>query len=186
MAKIGKKRRKKASSVTLSNEEIDSLKRSVEAIESVKQKHGLSYGDILGLLKEEKERIPVTIFNKKLSPLESISRYLKDCLGLNYHEIALLLARDERNIWHSYNDSLKKHPERLTAEKTRFFVPLKIFAEKRSSILESIVVHLKDEYSLGYRQISALINRDERTVWTAFSRAAKKLERTKSSSQNGL
>lgn len=172
--KTGKNREKIVDSFILTPEEMESLRKAVDAIEAAKEKHGLSYNGILDLLKER--RIPVTIFNKKLSSLESISRYLKDELDLNYHQIAVLLGRDERNIWHSYNNSLKKHPEKLVAGPTQFFIPLSIFAEKKFSILESIVVHLRHEYNLSYSQISRIVQRDERTVWTACSRARKKQE----------
>lgn len=179
MAKIERKRARKSSFTSvLAPQEISSLKKAIEVLGFAKEKHGLSYEDVLGLLREEQEKIPVTIFNDELSPLESISRYLKDSLGLSYHEIAVLIGRDERNIWHSYSSSLKKHPEKLDAKETKFFIPLKIFAERRFSILESIAVHLKEEYNLSYREISSMIMRDERTVWTAYNRAAKKMKKS--------
>lgn len=176
-----KKRGDSTFSAKLTSGELNSLKGAVETVEALRQKYEFSYEDVLGLLKEEKERIPATIFNDKLSSLESISRYLKDGLGLSYHEIAILLGRDERNIWHSCNKSLKKHPEKISPAETQFFVPLSLFAEKRFSILESIVVHLREEYSLSFKRISELVCRDQRTVWTAYSRAMKKMKPKQSS-----
>ncbi len=46
--------------------------------------------------------------DRKLSALESIIEYLKEIRKLNYHEISILLNRDERNIWTMYNRAKKK------------------------------------------------------------------------------
>ncbi len=54
--------------------------------------------------------IPISIFsNIKLSILESIVKNLKESQNLSYHNVAVLLKRDDRTIWTVYNRSLKKH-----------------------------------------------------------------------------
>jgi len=53
--------------------------------------------------------IPVEIFqDRKVAVLERLSEYLKDKLALSYHEIAVLLNRDDRTIWTCYNRAKKK------------------------------------------------------------------------------
>jgi len=53
--------------------------------------------------------IPLSIFhNKKLCVLEALSHFLKDIKNLTYHQIGLLLGRDERNIWTVYHRAKKK------------------------------------------------------------------------------
>ena len=43
--------------------------------------------------------IPSSIFqDRNVSVLEAISRYMKEDLALSYHEIAILLNRDDRTI----------------------------------------------------------------------------------------
>jgi len=60
--------------------------------------------------KESKFFIPVSAFtDRKFSVLESIVCYLKDKFNLRYSEIAVLLKRDERNIWTVYNNYKKKN-----------------------------------------------------------------------------
>jgi hypothetical protein len=64
--------------------------------------------------KEEKTAktvaIPSDIFrDRTLAPLESISEYLKDREGMSFHEIAVLLNRDDRTIWTCYSRAKKKH-----------------------------------------------------------------------------
>ena len=66
--------------------------------------------------REEKEvqivEIPSSIFrDRKLAPLESITEYLKDNLSMSYHEIAVLLNRDDRTIWTCYHRAKKKSSE---------------------------------------------------------------------------
>lgn len=44
--------------------------------------------------------IPTHIFlDRTLSVLETLSEYLHNTQGLTYHEIAVLLNRDDRTIW---------------------------------------------------------------------------------------
>ena len=53
--------------------------------------------------------IPVSILkDRNLSVLENIASYLKDSFGINYHNIALLLNRDDRTIWTVYQRAKKK------------------------------------------------------------------------------
>ena len=60
-------------------------------------------------MKESKVNIPIYIFqDRTLSVLEVMVEYLKEKLKLNYHEIAVLLNRDDRTIWTCYNRAKKK------------------------------------------------------------------------------
>ena len=57
--------------------------------------------------------IPPSIFHKyPLAVLESIVVYLKDERNLTYHEIGVLLDRDERNVWTVYKRARKKLDEK--------------------------------------------------------------------------
>ena len=46
--------------------------------------------------------------DRDLSALETIIEYLKEVRKMTYHEISVLLNRDERNIWTIYNRAKKK------------------------------------------------------------------------------
>jgi len=53
--------------------------------------------------------IPILIFsNRKFAVLELISEYLHDHYSLTYSQIAVLMQRDPRTIWTSYNRIKKK------------------------------------------------------------------------------
>ncbi|MBS3151701.1 hypothetical protein J4443_04950 [Candidatus Woesearchaeota archaeon] len=55
------------------------------------------------IIDEIKHTIPLEIFqNRKFSVLELISKYLHEDVGLSYHEIAVLLNRNDRTIWTVY------------------------------------------------------------------------------------
>ena len=57
-------------------------------------------------------KIPLRVFrDRNVAVLECISEYLKDEVGLNYHEIAVLLNRDDRTIWTCYNRVKKKRKD---------------------------------------------------------------------------
>ena len=64
-------------------------------------------------VKTSKYFIPVSILkNKNLSVLENIVACLKEKFSLSYHEIAVLLKRDDRTVWTVYQNSLKKNVKR--------------------------------------------------------------------------
>ncbi len=55
-------------------------------------------------------------------------------------------------------------------------IPVSILNNRTISVLEAISVYLKDNLNFNYHEIGKLTNRDERTIWTSYSRAKKKLE----------
>jgi hypothetical protein len=58
--------------------------------------------------------IPSNIFiDRKVSVLEAVVEYLKEQKDLSYHEIGVLLNRDDRTIWTCYNRVQKKRTSSL-------------------------------------------------------------------------
>ena len=53
-------------------------------------------------------------------------------------------------------------------------IPLKLFSNEKLGVLEVIVKYLKENTSLSYSDIAKLLNRDQRTIWTTYSKAIKK------------
>jgi len=121
--------------------------------------------------------LPLTIFeNTNLSALELICKYLKEVKGCRYNEIAGMLNRDQRTIWVSYNNSLKKTKAKLIAAESVYLLPLTIFQDRKLSILESIVHYLKTSYNLSYASIARLTQRDERNIGAIYHKAERKLK----------
>jgi hypothetical protein len=55
-------------------------------------------------------------------------------------------------------------------------IPLCVFDDREFSFMESVVFYMKTELGLTYHEIAASLNRDDRTIWTVYKRAAKKKE----------
>jgi len=55
-------------------------------------------------------------------------------------------------------------------------LPLHIFKDRRLGMLESTIVYLKDSKNLTFNQIAKELNRDNRTIWSAYHKAKKKLK----------
>ena len=149
------------------------------AIDEIKEKYNLASNEILSLIENKpvsKEiLIPVSVFEaEELSALEVVCKYLKEELDLTYNKIALLLNRNNRTIWTTYNNAISKREERLFVKESRFFIPVSVFVDRRFSVLEAIVCYLRDRFKLRYSQIAILLNRDERNIWTVYKRAMKK------------
>jgi len=53
-------------------------------------------------------QLPLSIFKSAASTLEVIVKYLHEAEQLNFADIAKLLNRDQRTVWHAYQRSLRK------------------------------------------------------------------------------
>lgn len=142
--------------------------------EKLKQKYKISPADLLEI-EEKTAKIPSSVFIKELTCLEVICKYLKENIGLKNNEISELLKRSQKVIWQAYKNAKKKHPLLLYVEEPEFFLPVSIFDNAKLSIMEAIAVYLKDTLNFTYHKIAIIIHRDDRTVWTAYQRAKKKL-----------
>lgn len=54
-------------------------------------------------------------------------------------------------------------------------IPSFILRDRNLAALEAVVVYMKDSLGYNYAQIARMLNRDDRTIWTTYSRAKKKL-----------
>ncbi len=123
--------------------------------------------------------VPSYIFvDRDLAPLESVAEYLKEEKGLTYHEIAVLVGRNDRTIWTTYNRAKKKRqaiPKADPPSVEIIDIPLSIFKNRDFAPLESLSLHLKDVAQMSFHEIAVLINRDDRTIWTCYNRVQKKM-----------
>ncbi|MBD3248821.1 hypothetical protein GF336_02135 [Candidatus Woesearchaeota archaeon] len=143
-------------------------------LNKLKERYHLPAADLINKLKQDIS-IPCSIFNKKLSPLETEVKYMKENLDYSYKKIAALLGRSDKTVWQAYKNAVKKLPEKLKAEETRYNIPVSAL-NTNLSILESTVTYLKDNYDLSYHDIGDIIQRDEKTIWTVHNRAKNKLK----------
>lgn len=141
-------------------------------VNHLKDEHNFTSNKIKELF--DMKYIPVSVFKSKLGPLESLVKYMKEELELNYHSIAVLLKRNDRTIWTTYSNANKKLKQKLNYSPDDIFVPISIFENRKLSVLESLILYLKDTMALRMPKISSLLGRDNRTIWTVYSRAKKK------------
>jgi predicted DNA-binding protein (UPF0251 family) len=87
--------------------------------------------------------------------LELFLKHLKEEHTLTDKEINAVLG------------NAQKHYETL--------LPVEIFRKDTLSALESIVKYLKENKELTFHQIAQILNRDDRTIWTTYSKARKKM-----------
>jgi hypothetical protein len=139
----------------------------------LRQKYSYSNEEILGLSNSENEvYVPVAIFAGKLSPAEALTKYLKENQELTYAEISSLIGRDERGVWANYKRAVKKMPWPFEIIES-VSVPASIFNSDKS-ILESVVVYLKDLKKMKNKKIARLLNKNPANIWTVHNRAKKK------------
>jgi len=120
-------------------------------------------------------KIPVSILQeRKLSSLELIVKFLREEAGLSNSSVSSMLGRSQQVCWNTYSNSKKKLPGRLEFGFSNNDIPVRIFRDSTLSILEAIVVFLKDESGLSYHEIAMLLKRDDRTIWTVHDRAGRK------------
>jgi len=159
------------------DKEIDAINTFVQAI---LEKNDISFSKLVEMLREKREekaivKVPCCIFTERsLGILEALTKYLKEDLDLKYKEIASLLNRDNRVIWMTYNNARKKLKKRLAADKETIWIPVFIFTDKKFGLLESLTKYLKEDIEMTNHQIARALNRDNRTIWTSYSRAKKK------------
>ncbi len=146
-------------------------------VEKLKKKYNLTRNEFLEIIKaREGITIPITIFTKELGGLEAVTKYMKENMKMNYREIAKELRRDERTIWTAYKKTTEKQEEQIKPKETEINLPISIFENKELTILEAIIIYLKEK-EMKYSEIAELLNRDQRNIWTIYSRAIKKINK---------
>lgn len=121
--------------------------------------------------------VPIGIFATKLSPSESLCKYLKENVSLSYKDISRLLNRDERSIWTSHNRAKDKMPEPFSdaALQTTNLIPIDIFANRNLSILENLVLYLREKTKVTNYKIAKTLNKTPSMIYTIYHRARAKV-----------
>jgi len=96
---------------------------------------------------------------------------------MKYSEIATLLNRDDRTIWTCVNRAKKKREKSETTmpKATGKKIPVTIFHNRELAPLEGISKYLKERAKMSFHEIAVELNRNDRTIWTCYNRAKKKL-----------
>jgi len=119
-------------------------------------------------------KIPISVLStRKLSCLEAAVKFLREEAGLSNADTAKVLGRSLQVCWTTYKNATGKMPEAFSFSISDDDVPADVFRDKKLSVLESIVAFLVKK-GRSFHEIAVALSRDDRTIWTIHSRAAKK------------
>ena len=118
---------------------------------------------------EKPRGIPISAFRAELSSLEIIVRFLKDVEKKSFKEIALTLDRKLSTIYTTYKKSVVKNPRALDISDSSFVIPVELFKDRKYSVLELVIAHLKSE-KLSFKEIAGLLHKHYNTITTTYRR----------------
>ena len=58
----------------------------------------------------------------------------------------------------------------------KILVPVKIFSDRKLSILENISMYMKDRFNMSYHEIAIVLGKNDRTIWTVVNRGWRKIK----------
>ena len=178
MQKIKEKDKSSKVDTSFDSEEKFILNVVNEMMDRLRQKYNYSNQEVLNLLQKEELLVPVEVFSSGLAPAEALTKFLKEECDKNFHEISILIDRNEKGIWQNYNRAIKKMPSRFAFESS-LKVPVSAFKNDKLSVFESLVVYLKEQKQMKNVKIAKLLGKNPANVWSVYSRAMKKVKRSK-------
>ena len=159
----------------------DNLKRNLDAvnvfIENISKSHSITFQQVLDLLNKDENEIKIPSFilrDGKLGILEAATKFLKEENNLTYHKIAKLLNRDDRVVWVTYNNAVKKKKEKFHVGEPNHWIPISIFSNTSLGPLEAISKYLVEKSKLNFISIAKLLNRDNKSIWACYNRSKHK------------
>jgi len=152
------------------------LKVVNEMVDRLRQKYNYSNQEVLNLLQEEELLVPVEVFSSGLAPAEALTKFLKEECDKNFHEISILINRNEKSVWQNYQRAIKKMPSRFSFVSS-LKVPVSAFKNNKLSVFESLVLYLKEQKQMKNVKIAKLLGKNPANVWSVYNRAIKKVKR---------
>lgn len=165
-----------ASDIDLGSEEKFILGIIGDFASRLKQKYDYSSQEIVNLFQKEEFLIPVEIFSCGLAPAEALTKFLKENYDKNFHEISLLIKRNEKSVWQNYRRAVKKMPSNFAVEDS-MKIPVSAFSDKRLSVFECLIRYLKEQKQMKNIKIAKMLGKHTANVWSVYNRAVKKVKR---------
>ena len=136
---------------------------------------------ILQKILGEENNLPISIFKTKgLSGLEAVTIYLKDHKNQPTKKVAANLKRKLSTIYTTCTNAKRKlKGKELDCSDNSVTIPIKMFSQRKFSVLESLVFYLNQEKRIPLKKISILLNKNYNTVKTVFWRYNQKQSGTK-------
>ena len=141
-----------ASGSDFASEERFILKIIDEFAGRLRQKYNYSDNEVAGLLQKNELIVPIEIFSSGLAPAEALAKFLKENYDKNFHEISLLISRNEKSVWQNYHRAVKKMPSHFSFN-SEIKIPASAFNNKRLSIFECLIFYLKQHKQMKNAKI---------------------------------
>lgn len=81
------------------------------------------------------------------------------------------IVENLRTKGYSYSEIFK-----LMQKDTLDSIPIEVLQDRNLGLLQSVTVYLKDKRNLTFHDIAKLLKRDDRTIWSTYNKAKKKLK----------
>ncbi len=143
---------------------IDELREILLEIEA---RTGLTPEQALVSLRKSQAYIPLNAFSARLGILEAAVKYLHENRGMRFCEISRTIGRDQRTVWASYANAVRKMP-RPIGEPHGIMVPAEIL--RKGAPLQALVEYCRDTLNMRYCRIAHIIRRDARVIWASANR----------------
>ncbi len=146
-------------------------------VSALRLKNSLPDKNLKTILQQKEIFIPVSVLNTGLSCFEAIVKFLRENLEIRNKDIAVLTGRNERSISTTYHVASMKSNGKFIGTSYQYYFPLSILKDRTKGVLESICYYLHNDASLSINEISELLGKNYRTVWTSIKRFETKNER---------
>jgi len=161
----------------MADQDVQRLVSEVAAGLEALRERGISPENALKLaqMRTAARGIPVSVFNSKLGALESIVKYMREELFLDYPTIASMLERNAGPIGVTYRRSVLKLKSRLDTS-SKEIIPYEALRANKTglSIFEGLAYHLAKQ-GHDWHEIARMLHRHDKTVWTVLDRAKRKM-----------
>ncbi len=147
-----------------------------QLLQQLQKNNGLQLPELIQIFQEAKQEqlIPLSIFSSRLYPAEALCKYLHEQEHFSYHEIAVMLKRNERSVWASCQRARKKLRSAFIVKDENYLLPLSLFQNPFLTLLESVVLYLHTAYNLTNPQIATLLHKSPNSIAVLSKRAREK------------
>ena len=136
----------------------------------------LQLSDLMKMFNEIKSEqlIPLSIFSYELKPAGAICKFLRENLGYSNKKVSVLINRDDRSTWASYQRAKLKMKKKFVDKNEEYKLPVSIFQDRSYSLMESLLIYLSKYYGLSNKEMAKLLNKSSNSIAVVVKRAKEK------------
>jgi hypothetical protein len=140
-----------------------------EIVQEIEAEWGLTPRQVFEQIPPQ-DYVPIAIFaDRRFGIMEALVKYLVENRSMSYKQVALLLDRDNRAIWVTYNHARKKTIYKFR-DTQGYMIPLSVFAGIKRGVLGALARYCSRTLGLGNAEIARMLGRDARTIWAVLNR----------------